>query len=126
MKSISILPLKKRSTASKEELLKALESAEQEITDLINSPALPAYKAINTKINEWSSQLETTPINLLDDEENDAFLRGHKFFIEMSLYFKSRQELLNYMTPSEKEQVKQLESGDKDSTHWVNPRGKKS
>lgn len=118
-----MLPADKRETASAKNLLEALETCEQELRSILNSPVFPAYKAVNDKIISWGKKFAEVEIDFEDENQGTVLSKSHKFFMEL---LTSRQELLNYMTPSEKEQVKQLESGDKDSTHWVNPRGKKS
>jgi hypothetical protein len=119
MKSKTILPLAKRETASAKDLLKALEACELELDTLLASPLLPAYRAITCKINEWSEQLETTKIDILDDERDDTFLRSHKFFIELSLYVDSRRKLLEQMNPEEKELA-----GDYVTRNVIDPRKK--
>lgn len=119
MKSKSILPLDKRSTASAKDLLKALEACEGELDAITHSPLLPAYTAITKKINDWSLELSNGSLSILDDEANDAFLRSHKFFIELSLYVDSRAKLLNQMSPEEKELT-----GDAVTRNIVDPRKK--
>lgn len=120
MKSKSILPLNKRETASPKDLLKALEACEVELDAILQSPLLPAYRAITTKINEYSTELSKTPISILDDEQDGAFVRSHKFFCELSFYIDSRAKLLAQMLPEEKELA-----GDAVTRNLIDPRIKK-
>lgn len=119
MKSKSILPLEKRDTASAKELRKALDVCEADLEAIMQSPLLPAYKAITKKIQEWSGQLEQNRLDIFDDEQDGAFGRSHKFFIELSLYVDSREKLLKQMSPEERELI-----GNAVSRNIVDPRKK--
>lgn len=119
MKSKSIIPLDKRETAPLKDYKKALEACEGELEAILQSPLLPAYKAITKKIQEWSGQLEETTLNIFDDEQDGAFVRSHKFFIELSLYVDSREKLLKQMSPDERELA-----GDAVTRNVIDPRKK--
>lgn len=119
IKSKSVLPLDKRETATLKDYKKALDACESELEAILQSPLLSAYKAITKKINEWSEQLESKPLNIFDDEQDGAFGRSHKFFIELSLYVDSREKLLKQMSPEEKELA-----GDAVTRNVIDPRRK--
>ena len=135
IKSRKSLPLEKRAKASKEELLKALEEAEEQLEIYLKSPYADSYLTLYFQIKDLNKQLkiadtDTTVtitsegvdvgstkirkgrLDLFADKDSKEYDRAFKYFDNSLAWHNTLDELRKKMTPEELKSVEQTSEVD--------------